>query len=238
MFPSAVYGSVGQITNTLIYSSNWWEAGGATGTVAAYAAKGAASYAASKINLANPGTYGLVEFGAGTNNVAWSATRGWWFPGWKTSDNKALDTGIFPEIGVWTVICSVANCADPPPNFSAAFGAAVAGFKYLIVALQTPFVGKGVRYYAPGGVTVLENISSAAVYTVAGRVGYKNGVAVAWPTGTSAAASLSLKLGGYQEPGDTDIRGPFYADIRALSVYNNTLSAAQVAAVSAAMAAL
>lgn len=46
--------------------------------VAAYAAKGAASYAASKINLANPGTYDCVDTGHAPD---WDAVNGWKFDG-------------------------------------------------------------------------------------------------------------------------------------------------------------
>lgn len=55
-------------------AANWWEAGGATAVVA-YQAKGAASYAASLSNLANPGTYDLTE-GDAPN---WDTTTGWQF---------------------------------------------------------------------------------------------------------------------------------------------------------------
>ena len=235
MFPSQLYNGVGQITNTLIYSSNWWEAGGATGCVAAYAAKGAASYTASKINLANPGTYDLVEVGTGTD-VSWSAARGWY--AWT---GKVFDTGIFPGMGTWTAICSVANCTNPPPEFVVMFGATGVvngGRQYLYVALQTHYVGAGPRYCAPNATTVLESpVSSSAVYAIAGQTAYKNGVFATALVGTPTTASISLKIGAYQElNGHYYYR--FYADIYALSVYNTTLSAAQVAAVSAAMAAL
>ena len=236
MFPSQLYNSVGQITNTLIYSSNWWEAGGATGCVAAYAAKGAASYAASKVNLVSPGTYDLTEVSTGAS-PSWSAARGWY-----TWIGKVFDTGIYPGIGTWTVICSVANCTNPPPVFSAVFGATgiVLGVrKYLLFAIQTNYGGAGPRYYAPNGTTVLEPfISSSAVYAIAGQTAYKNGVLATALMGTPTMADLSLKIGAYQEPDSSNCLGRFYADICAFAVYNTTLSAAQVAAVSAAMAAI
>lgn len=55
--------------------NNWWTPCGCNlaDAVAAYAAKGAASYAASKINLANPGTYDLVE---DVNIPNWSQLNG------------------------------------------------------------------------------------------------------------------------------------------------------------------
>lgn len=235
MFPSQLYNGVGQITNTLIYSSNWWEAGGAAGAVAAYLAKGATSYAASKVNLVSPGTYDLTEVSTGAS-PSWSAARGWY--AWT---GKVFDTGIFPGMGTWTAICSVANCTNPPPQFAVMFGATGVvngGRLYLFAALQTYYVGTGPRYCAPNAKTVLESpVSSSAVYAIAGQTAYKNGVFATALGGTPTTASISLKIGAYQEL-DGRYYYRFYADICALSVYNTTLSAAQVAAVSAAMAAL
>lgn len=61
-------------------AESWWQAGGTTGAVAAYLAKGAASYAASKVNLVSPGTYDLTD----------GAT----FPGWVAT--SSADTSITP----------------------------------------------------------------------------------------------------------------------------------------------
>ena len=53
--------------------ANWWQSGGASGCVAAYQAKGAANYAASLVNLANPGTLDLTIAVA----PSWTAAAGW-----------------------------------------------------------------------------------------------------------------------------------------------------------------
>lgn len=54
----------------------WWMAAGVT-PIVAYQAKGAASYAASKVNLAQPGTYNATEYVA----PSWDAATGWSFNG-------------------------------------------------------------------------------------------------------------------------------------------------------------
>jgi hypothetical protein len=54
----------------------WYSVNGIAATVA-YQAKGAASYSASKSNLANPGTYDAVEGDA----PSWSSASGWTFNG-------------------------------------------------------------------------------------------------------------------------------------------------------------
>lgn len=55
--------------------TSWWLSGGipAANCIAVYQPKGAASYAASKINLANPGTYDATEGVA----PSWAAETGW-----------------------------------------------------------------------------------------------------------------------------------------------------------------
>ena len=54
----------------------WWLTGGisAANCIAAYQPKGAADYAASKVNLAKPGTYDAAD---GTAYPTWSAAAGW-----------------------------------------------------------------------------------------------------------------------------------------------------------------
>lgn len=75
---------------------NWWEAGGATGCVAAYQAKGAASYAASLVNLANPGTYNLASGVAPDFNSA----SGWTFD----TSRYLIETDLPAIINNFTVI--------------------------------------------------------------------------------------------------------------------------------------
>lgn len=60
-------------------AGDWWLSGGIDpdDCVAAYQPKGAASYAASKVNLANPGTYD-IDSGADPD---WDASYGWNFNG-------------------------------------------------------------------------------------------------------------------------------------------------------------
>lgn len=62
-------------TNVVATTTGWWLSGGiaAADCVAAYSAKGAASYAASKINLNNPGVHDATDGVAPT----WNAINGW-----------------------------------------------------------------------------------------------------------------------------------------------------------------
>ncbi len=227
MFPSAVYGSVGQITNTLIYSSNWWEAGGTTGCLAAYKSKGAASYAASKVNLVSPGTYDLTD---GATFPGWDATNGWK----KTVSTQRLRTGIIVSDLTWTVLVRVENC-----TVAAAPCYALGTIDYYAV----PVYSTANAYYRYGASQDLNDIggaTTAGVLAIAGKSVYKNGVlrgtipATIPAGGTLSAVEIYIcNANNAGSPiGGTNL------NVQAVAIYNNTLSAAQVAAVSAAMAAL
>jgi len=83
-------------------SGGWWLAGGIApaNCVAAYQAKGAASYATSLVNLANPGTYNATEGDA----PDWDAVSGWKFNG----SSNYLDSGVVPAAG-WSMIVRFSN---------------------------------------------------------------------------------------------------------------------------------
>ena len=76
-------------------AGDWWLSGdiSAANCIAAYQPKGVASYAASKINLANPGTYNLEDAGD-TSVPSWNGATGWNFDG---SDDKLYASG-YPHI--------------------------------------------------------------------------------------------------------------------------------------------
>lgn len=76
------------VVNSMGYDE-WWCPCGITPSdcIAAYLAKGAASYAVSKINLANPGTYDADDTGHAPD---WDDVNGWKFDG----VSEYLDTGV------------------------------------------------------------------------------------------------------------------------------------------------
>ena len=83
-------------------AGNWWEAGGASGAVAVYQPKGAASYAASLTDLS--GNENDASEGTAPD---WDADNGWKFNG---SDDY-LDTGLVIASG-YTIIVRFSNVAD------------------------------------------------------------------------------------------------------------------------------
>ena len=79
-------------------AAGWWLAGGIdpANCVAAYQPKGAASYAASKVNLANPGTYDATDGTAPT----WDNVNGWK----QTIAYQYLKTGIMATNGYSLIV--------------------------------------------------------------------------------------------------------------------------------------
>lgn len=79
-------------------TEEWWNALGqipSENCIAAYRAKGAASYEASLVNLANPGTFDAVE----ENAPSWDAINGWNF-----TTTQHLQTGVVPTKQTWSAV--------------------------------------------------------------------------------------------------------------------------------------
>lgn len=196
----------------------WATAGGAPRPIACYQAKGAASLAASYINLANPGTYDAAPGVA----PAWDAASGWTFAA------TYLLTGIIPSGAGWSMIIRFSDCT---PN------GVLAGTRgdprmYIYPASWTSFqFGYGDGTYTYG------TAPAAGVAAIAGANFYLDGALLSAISFTwTGAPSYGIAIGGLMRTGTVDTKAN--AKIQALAIYNATLSAAQVAAISAAMAAL
>lgn len=197
----------------------WWLAAGVA-PLAAYQPKGAASLAASYVNLASPGTFDAAPGVAPT----WDATNGWVFDG----STQYLTTGITPASG-WSLIARFSNAA-PADSFRIIVGARGSlNSRLYIAAGNTPQ-----RTYGGGGALIVAGVSTAGVMAVANQDCYWNGVAegttsAAW-SGTSSVLWIARDPSG--SFAYTSCR------IQAAIIYSSTLNASQVAAVAAAMAAL
>lgn len=200
----------------------WWLAGGvsAANCVAAYAPKGAASYAASKTNLANPGTYDATEGVAPT----WATGTGWTFNG----TTQYLKTGVVPASG-WSAIISFSSAT------SYVFGEISNSASFAI----HPQRAGGLTWYWSGSspLQVAPNVATA-VLAIAGNKAYRNGTVEtgdipAW-TGTT---TTDIYIAGYHDSA-LGSQGRTSGNIPAFAVYNTTLSAAQIAALTTAMNAL
>ena len=209
--------------NPYLGGANWWEAGGATGAIAVYQPKGAASLAASYINLANPGTNNAAPGIAPTLGV-----NGWTFNG----TNQYLTTGITPAVA-WTMLIRFSGAAANQQVLAGQFDDLGA----FMIALGHVAASGGVLFVNGQATSLagqLPNLLSGVV-GIAGKNGYRNGVfdiAIPGIGGVYSPLAIAARF-------NNGAIGAYYnGNIQAFVVYNNTLDAAQVAAVSAAMAAL
>ena len=222
--------------------SSWWLAGGATGAIGAYQPIGAASFAASKINLAGAG-HALVD---GTTPPTWAAASGWYAPGYP--GRGYLMTDILPHEGYSMIvafvtlglgdlrnICGVRSTVQGPPD-----GWTTKNSFHL--QAQRSGDTSGVLYASGGQLEVTPKLD-AGVLCVAGQSGYRDGVLEegtipAWGSGeTSIAYPIAIgDKANDDHTGDDDGGYGLYGYIRAIAIYNRTLTAAEVAALAAAMA--
>jgi hypothetical protein len=207
---------------------SWWLAGGisAANAIAAYQPKGAASLAASYVNLANPGTYDAAPGVAPT----WASGTGWTFNG-----TQWLNTGIYPVTG-YTIIGRYANLTQTDN-------------RCLIGAGNTPHDGHEIRVmwnndplkqgaYTHGLGTVASSPGTANVVALAGRLLYYAGTYVGTVGIATLTSDSTYGIGAKNYGANTGREWAFLGDILAVAIYNTTLTAGEVAAASAAMAAL
>lgn len=200
----------------------WWKVAGKT-CLAAYQPKGAASLAASYVNLANPGTYDAAPGVAPT----WAAATGWAFNG----GTQYLDTGIVPASG-WSMLVRYSTTFNYDAFLVGSTDGANAAFY-----LERWFVATHAIFYGNGGSSGKYNIpNSYGVIGVAGNRGYCDGIDVGvtippW----SGVTTYQIILGGRNNGGTLELRP---STIAALIIYSAVLTAGEVATVSAVMATL
>ena len=178
--------------------------------VAVYEAAGAASYAASKVNIVNPGTYDLTE-AAGA--VDWTTENGW-----SVADAKYLLTGIQPT-GSYSVIVHYSDL-NLTSNMGIIGGYSGADGYWIYVADFTVFVNKGSA----------ESALSAPRYDdgiicMAGNKAYLNGSLVGTvPSMTyDGTGNLSIMAVG--------AINTMAGKVKSVAIYSTQLSAVQVASI-------
>ncbi len=199
-------------------TSDWWTVAGQT-CVAAYKPIGAADLATSYVNLANPGTYN-----AAPGTAPGLAAGGWVFDG-----TQWLDTRYTPVKQTVSVLVRFTRTAG---NYL--IGCGGVGFEFYI----QPNTG-GYAYYASGGALGPLGAHASGVLGIAGNKAYIDGVAEAGTIGAGAVEiDRTVHVG---DQNTTASASPYYAlvgTIAAVAIYGTTLSAADVAALTARMAAL
>jgi len=198
----------------------WWMAAGVT-PIAAYQAKGAASYAASKVNLAQPGTYDATEGVA----PSWDAATGWSFL--KTSAQYLLALVPYPGNQTYSAVVRFSD-ADTS-NTNPIIASSETDTNMVIGNRWNPgvyLIGQGNSFITPAPAL------TAGVLGVAGRSCYLNGLSVGDVPAKIATNSSLVTFGRFFGIGYGT------SSIHAVAIYSAALNAAQMAAVSAAMAAL
>jgi len=205
------------------HTRQWWLAGGIhpSQVVAAYQPKGAVDLAASYVNLANPGTNDAQAGVAPTIGA-----DGWVFNG----TTQYLDTGVAPNNAnsFIAVRFSRANTSVGLQNIAGSAAAGDTRFYMNPVDNAAYSFGIGTRIIINGSYLV------SGVMCIASSKGYINGVQVA--SGSFPGNTNPISIGASYNGTNVVF---FYAGlIQAVVIGNATLTSAQVAALSAAMAAL
>ena len=211
----------------------WWLAGGISPAVctAAYQAKGAASYAASKVNLANPGTYDAAD---DANLPSWDAVNGWLFTGseyLKTTFTAGLAGTVmvrytYSQTGTtFYQLCGLTNGAN--------------------YALTVQARGNIRSYYGHGGSITYyaDNPSDNTTLAVASDgesngSGYLDGTEVISTVAYGTTLSASPAIGGYYLTAGSSWNGSFIGEIQAIAFYSAKLTGAQIAALHTAINAI
>lgn len=202
----------------------WWLTGGvaAANAVAVYLPKGAASLAASYVNLANPGTYDAAPGVAPTFDAA---------TGWTVSSGQWLSSSGF----------TVAN--DQTSSIMVRFSDTATSSRGFLVGFMSEY---GIQPYFDGTVKFFRSrsasqvsyapIATSGVIATAGLANYLDGALLGNHITRSAGADLTAMAMGCQSvssPGNY-----FVGKIQAVAFYNLTLTSTQVGLISTAMAAL
>jgi hypothetical protein len=225
----------------------WWDLDGTiTSCIAAYQPKGAASYAASKVNLANPGTYDLTN----GNDPSWSASTGWTFDG---VDDHLYETTYKPTDTSFTIIVRLNNMKIDHSVSSAILSirrpSSSSESNWALKFEQYDNTGKvGISSWGNPGEYYKDLVSNFASPTGQDVIiaFTRSGTAIKYYVGTNTqtasatfvfdATYKGLVVGAYFSPnfsGDVP-KGDLYA----LSYYHAALSDDQISSISTAMNAL
>lgn len=215
-----------------VVASSWWLSGGidAANCVAAYQPKGAASYAASKVNLANAGTYDLTD---GTAYPDWDASTGWKGDG-ASSNGKCLISTIKNPSSDWTLIARYSS-AQASNDCLLGFQNYSGGYRYYGLWFYHVAPTQRWCYGINGTYTYGQAATSSGVMAQAGLKAYLNGTEVGdIPSGGAVSSTLPIIILA------SDASGTYgcAAYMQACAIYNTTLTSTQIGNLTTAMAAL
>jgi len=210
-------------------AASWWLSGGisAANCIAAYQAKGAASYAASLVNLAQQGTYDVTE---GIGPLTWATGTGWVGDG-----VNYLRTGITPTNN-YSIIAKFANFSLASTQI--VMGERQAGFSTRMYLMPVDIFSTGWHTYQIGANLLrVANKQTSGIMAITNLCGYLNGVLDAGPGTWADGTTQSIWIMGGNNGGvlESSVIAP--GECHAVAIYNIDISSYIVDLI-AAMAAL
>ncbi len=198
----------------------WWDVPGKT-ALAAYQPKGAASQAAAKINLENPGTYDLSVL---DTEPTWNATDGFIFTG-----IGGYNTGVSATL-IKTMVATVTNMTRAGIHVILGVSDGSAPWNQCTIYI----IDNTTRYdYGGSNNVTVADTSTSATYCIAMKNGYKNGIDVCDIPAGGIVTTNPLYVGrGSGTP------YPYVGYIESIALYSDELSAAEIAALTTRMQAL
>ncbi len=214
-------GMGGLMSSGAAVAAGWWVVAGKT-CVASWKPKGAASLAASYVNLANPGTYDAAPGTAPALDA-----NGWVFNG--ATNSRYLTTGIVPASG-WSMIAKYSSTSAITGNILA--GSFVTNGAFCFAPNDA---GPVKDFYYGNKITNPTGGSTAGVIAMTSEAGYIDGLSVVSLAGfTFSATAPAIYIGAI----NYSTKYFFIGTIEAIAIYSDTLTAAQVATLSSTIAAL
>jgi hypothetical protein len=203
----------------------WYNVPGKT-CLAAYAAKGAASYTASKLNLAIPGNYDLSD--EYSTPPSWNATDGWLFTG---TQWLSLEAHIMTTQG--TIMCRHSDCYTPE---SFLFGSNLY-YDYAIGFKPFNDTECSTSYWRHNATQSIGTPVQQGVIFIAGQYCYING-SLALDLGSIGASGQAQQIFIGAECYNGYPSAHIVANMQYLAIWDAVLSAAEVAERTAVIAAL
>jgi hypothetical protein len=210
--------------STNVSSTPWWLSGGipVANCIAAYQPKGAASLAASYVNLANPGTYNAAPGVAPT----WDAVNGWIFGG-----TQYLKTGIAPSL-TYSMFIQFSGFPGGTPDRTIAGVYQGASVNFLI----QPVKNITLRGYYNGGYYSLAGNYLSGNIGISGKTAYYNGSFDATIPAGGSNPTKEIYIGALNLV--DSVTQIITGNIQAFVIYNITVNPTQAGLITTAMAAL
>jgi hypothetical protein len=226
--------TVAEITESITgqnYTNAWWAATGIGASCQrAYKPKGAASQAASYINLANPGTGNAAPGTA----PSWNAATGWTFV---SASSQYLTTSLNPSSGDTSYMVQYSCPVTNAPSNQSVFGI----YKGPDTRVELVIHPTGTVHSNPRNANTSYTPPLSGVCTIAGKKLYQDGVDKGDLTGTWSGSCTTDILIGARRREDTATIDQYWGNlgdnILAWAAYSIVLNSAQEAAIRAALTA-